>query len=403
MTKKNNIEASSLPSERIIGKYIGESGGPTVICIAGLHGNEPAGVLALERVFSRLEECRPSFRGELVGIAGNIQALRKGARFIQEDLNRMWQPDVIAGLSSSGGRSGNCVFERAERRDLINALVELCTGKNTPLYFLDLHTTSAEGGPFMTIADTLRNRKFTDNFPVPRILGIEEQLDSTLLNYINEIGYVAVGFEAGQHEAQSSVDNCEAAVWIMMASSGLIPDGDIRLYGDPYHTLKIAAANNSGVYEVRYRHDVNTGDGFSMNLGFTNFQRIKKGELLAHDKSGEIRAGEGGNLFMPLYQKQGNDGFFIIRLINPLWLGISVMLRKLRLERYLTYLPGFESLDGRPGALTVDLNVARWNVIELLHLLGYRKKFTSNGKLYASRRKFDIDEPSDYRFPIGDL
>jgi len=401
VTRKNNIEASSLSPERIIGKYSGDSGGPTVICIAGIHGNEPAGVLALERVFSRLEEGRPSFMGELVGITGNIQALREGARFIEEDLNRMWQPDVIAGLSSSGEGSGNYVFERAERRDLINILAELCSGKNSPVYFLDLHTTSAEGGPFMTIADTLRNRKFTDNFPVPRILGIEEQLDSTLLNYINEIGYVAVGFEAGQHVAKSSVDNCEAAVWIMMASAGLISAGDFGLYGNPYQTLKKASANNAGVYEVCYRHDVNTGDGFSMNPGFINFQPIKKGELLAHDNSGDIRAGEGGYIFMPLYQKQGNDGFFIIRVINPLWLEISVLLRKLRLERFLTYLPGFESLDGRTGALTVDLNVARWNVIELLHLLGYRKKFTSKGKLYASRRKFDIEEPVDYKFPIG--
>ncbi len=402
MKEKSNIQSGSYSPDRIIGRYKGNNQGPTVICIAGLHGNEPAGMQALKEVFTLLEQERPPFRGELIGITGNLKAIAAGVRFIEDDLNRMWRPGVIERLISEGDTK-DPQYERTERQELINVLVEICRNRSTPVYFIDLHTTSAEGSPFITIADTLRNRRFTDNFPVPRILGIEEQLDSTLLNYINEFGYIAVGFEAGQHQAKSSIDNCVASVWIMIANAGLINLSDLRMTRDPFNLLKKASADRCGVYEVRYRECVTPDEGFSMAPGFTNFQRIKKSQLLAHNKYGEIRSPEGGYIFMPLYQKQGDDGFFVIRAINPLWLGLSVILRKIRMDRVLPFLPGFKAGSDRTGTLMVDLRVAKWYVIEFLHLLGYRRKFSDHGMLYASRRKFDIEEPHDYRFPLNAL
>ena len=41
--------------KRIIGKYTGEDRGPLLICLAGMHGNEPAGIQALELMFKMLE------------------------------------------------------------------------------------------------------------------------------------------------------------------------------------------------------------------------------------------------------------------------------------------------------------------------------------------------------------
>ena len=49
---------------------------------------------------------------------------------------------------------------------------------------------------------------------------------------------------------------------------------------------------------------------------YRNFDKIYKGELLAHDAHGEIRALCDGLILMPLYQKQGSDGFFVIKDIN---------------------------------------------------------------------------------------
>jgi succinylglutamate desuccinylase len=48
-----------------------------------------------------------------------------------------------------------------------------------------------------------------------------------------------------------------------------------------------------------------------MIKGFTNFQIIQEGQLLAKDKNGSIFSPMSGYLLMPLYQAKGEDGFFI--------------------------------------------------------------------------------------------
>ena len=58
-----------------------------------MHGNEPAGVQALNRLFQMLED-EPSrnpdfvFSGRLVGLVGNMQAFERQTRFLKKDLNR---------------------------------------------------------------------------------------------------------------------------------------------------------------------------------------------------------------------------------------------------------------------------------------------------------------------------
>ena len=53
-----------------------------------------------------------------------------------------------------------------------------------------------------------------------------------------------------------------------------------------------------------------------MMPGFKNFQPIEKGQLLGHDARGEVRAPKNGCILMPLYQQQGDEGFFIIKVIE---------------------------------------------------------------------------------------
>ena len=50
-----------------------------------------------------------------------------------------------------------------------------------------------------------------------------------------------------------------------------------------------------------------------MNEGYLNFQEVKKGEHLANDKNGPIYASEDSLILMPLYQKKGEDGFFLVK------------------------------------------------------------------------------------------
>ena len=83
--------------EREIGRY--DSGapelGPTLLVVAGVHGNEPAGVTAAERVLAALRERDLGLKGRLVALRGNLGALAAGRRFLGRDLNRGWSAASI--------------------------------------------------------------------------------------------------------------------------------------------------------------------------------------------------------------------------------------------------------------------------------------------------------------------
>jgi succinylglutamate desuccinylase len=49
---------------------------------------------------------------------------------------------------------------------------------------------------------------------------------------------------------------------------------------------------------------------------YKNLQSIKKGEKLATDNKGDIKASEDCLILMPLYQAQGHDGFFLVKEVK---------------------------------------------------------------------------------------
>ena len=124
-----------------------------------------------------------------------------------------------------------------------------------------------------------------------------------------------------------------------------------------------------------------------MQPGFVNFQQVERGQLLATDRGGEIRARENGYLFMPLYQAQGEDGFFLVREVKPFWLRVSAWLRRLHVDRSLSFWPGVHQLPDDPNSLVINTKVARLFVIEICHLLGFRRHSQSAGQLIVTRRK----------------
>jgi succinylglutamate desuccinylase len=373
----------------MLGTYGGHSDGPLVICLGGIHGNEPAGVVAAQRVLQWLSTNRPAFRGELVALSGNRGALLCRCRYVAHDLNRLWSDERVAAL-----RQGTATHftspEDIEQRELLMAIDEALARRRGPVIFLDLHTTSATGLPFAVIADTLLNRHFARNLPVPVILGLEEHLDNTTLNYMNDCGYIAIGFEGGQNESAEAIDNNEAALWTTLITAGCLQQQDVPQIRALCERLVQQTRSVPPILEIRYRHAISPGTTFSMEPGFTNFQPINRHQLLARDDRGEIRATEDGHILMPLYQSQGTDGFFLVRAVRPFWLTVSAWLRQLRLERLLPWLPGIKRHPERSETLIVNPRLARWFVTEIFHLLGFRRQRTENGLLLVSRRPHDV-------------
>jgi len=342
-------------SERLVGRYRGAEEGPLLVCVGGIHGNEPAGVEALRRVLARLVEERPGFRGEVVGVAGNLEALARSTRFVDEDLNRIWTLERVARVrergddAADGGGGSTEEGEMAGVLGLLDSLLPDDAG-GRDVYFVDLHTTSSESVPFVTLSDSLTNRAFARQFPLPLVLGLEEELEGTLLDYVDHLGHVAIGIEGGSHRAPASVDHLERAVWLALASLEMVGPDAAPDPGRLRSSLARAAEDVPPLFEVRYRHALREGDGYRMDAGFRNFQEVAAGEVVGRDRRGRVRAPEAGRLFLPLYQDQGEEGFFVVRRVAPFWLRVSALLRRLRADRLARHLPGVRPHPEREGA-----------------------------------------------------
>src|SRR5690606_10789460 len=60
---------------RVLGQYTQGNYGPALVVTAGVHGNEPSGIIAFDRVLQRLKRLNLPMQGELTGLAGNMAAL----------------------------------------------------------------------------------------------------------------------------------------------------------------------------------------------------------------------------------------------------------------------------------------------------------------------------------------
>ena len=392
-----NRESAEPPDFRegghLIGSFIGRSSGPTLIVIGSLHGNEPSGAIALSRLSREIAEMEDKLRGRVYFLCGNPSALSKQVRFIDADLNRHWTPYSMSNVGSAellNTSEGSALTELDQVLDgiLITAIDEV--------FVLDLHSTSADGVPFATVGDTLRNRKFAQNFPVTILLGIEEQLDGTMLEYLNNAGAVTLGFEGGQHDSGDTVRNHISMVWLALENAGILVESDVP--DRDLHRWRLAAGKRAtSIVEVRYREAISDGDAFEMNPGFHNFDPIRKGQVLAKNRHGLITATESGVILMPLYQKQGDDGFFIGREISPFWLWLSGILRRIGIQKIIHILPGVRRDPDDPTTLVVNTQVARLFPLQIFHLLGFRRRRWTNNKLVVSRRKHDTSGPFKWR------
>lgn len=376
--------SSSANVERVLGRLSGGRPGPTVVALGAVHGNEPAGVTAIGRVFERLRRDGLPLRGELVGLAGNLRALGERRRFVDRDLNRRWTAENIARLVNSGGDEAS---EDGETLGLLAAIVPLLRTARGPVVFLDLHSTSGPARPFSCMADVLRNRQIALSLPIPVVLGLEEVIDGSMLGYFCDLGHVGVAVEGGQHDDPRTVDCHESALLLMLVAAGALAADELPDLHEHRARLLSVAAGLPSVCEIRHRHVVRAGDEpFVMAPGWENFQPVRKGQVVARDRQGPVRAPCDGLMMLPRYQGQGDDGFFVAGVVSRAALTASAVLRSLQLDRLIPYLPGVARHPERPDHYIADPDIARVGVTQVFHLFGYRHVRTYERSLVFSRR-----------------
>ena len=387
------IEGKSVQISREIAKIEGQPDGPNVVFIGGMHGNEPTGVLALHHVMSELKTLQPLLKGNVYALSGNLTALERGERYIVKDLNRVWQADMVERAKKRDYHPSEIINEVEEQIELWEYIDKLMLAQKGEFFFIDLHTTSVNTVPFITMSDTLMNRKFAKRIPVPVVIGIEEHLHEPLLSYVNDLGCMSMAFEAGEHTDPESVRNHEAVIWLSLVTSGIIKKIEVPKFKKHYHHLMHNAVGNNKVYAINFRQNIEPQDEFKMIPGFRNFQPIKKGQSLAQINDTPIVSQQKGLIFMPLYQSKGEDGFFIIEKIAKFWLAVSFAFRRLGLYRFLHFLPGVKPFMDTQHIMVVNTQIAKWYSKQILNLMGYRRTKKKGGLTLYMRRKYDFKGP----------
>ncbi len=368
---------------RVLGTIDQDVPGPTFLAQGGIHGNEPAGVAALQRVLESITARKLGVAGRIIACRGNLLALSRSQRYVERDLNRQWLPDSVERLADRDPNDDRA--EDKEQRELLALYEQSWRARRGPMVFLDLHTSSAPGAPFSCMADTLPNRRIADSLPIPMILGLEECIDGAVMEWFNQRGQIGIAVEGGQHDDSATIDNLESATWLALASSGVLArkDVDVRFHED---RLRGAVHGTPHLVEVTYRHAIRPEDRFAMVPGYVSFQPVQKGDLLAHDQRGPVRARGRGMVLLPLYQGLGEDGFFFAREIPRFWFRLSALLRRMRLGGLLRFLPGVTRDPNDRNTLLADPRVARFLVVQVFHLLGYRRERSRGEHLAFSRR-----------------
>jgi succinylglutamate desuccinylase len=306
--------------ERIVCSFDGGKG-PLFVVSAAMHGNEQAGIAALKEVHKILtheKNTNPDFTffGTFVGLIGNKQAVENNVRYIEHDLNRMWESDFVYQVLKEDLSSQK--NEIKEMHEIILALRQyVLTGKFSKLYLLDLHTTSSDG-IFVICTEDEESKRLAGQLHAPLVRGLLKGISGTTLHYFNKnnlgIAATALAFEGGHHEDPLSVKRMVAAVFNCMKSIGCIHHINEQKTND--EVLMTYAADLPQSVEVIYKYHVQDKLSWEMKPGFTNFDPVTKGQCLAHDITGPVYSPVDGLILMPLYQKKGRDGFFIVKPLS---------------------------------------------------------------------------------------
>lgn len=181
-------------------EQLGE-GTPEVAVVAAIHGDEPCGVHAVERLL----DDEPAVDRPVKLIVANEEALERGVRYVDEDLNRAFPGDPDADT-----HEGRLAADLArEVRD--------CTT-------LALHSTQSYGEPF-AVTDTVGAvaRTVCPHLPISVLVDTQAETDGRLIEYPH-----TVEVECGYQGSTQAAENAVELVWGFLRAAGALPTDDFR-------------------------------------------------------------------------------------------------------------------------------------------------------------------------------
>lgn len=221
-------------------------GTPEVAVVGGIHGDEPCGVRAIERLVAE----EPDVDRPVKLIVANEEALDAGVRYLDEDLNRAFPGDPNA--HSHESRLAHDL--KRELRD--------CT-------VLSLHSTQSYGEPF-ALVDTIDavSRAICPRLPIDIVVETDRFTEGRLIEHPHTIE-VECGFQGSDEAA----DNAYWLTKAFLAATSALP---APTAADP-----IDAGGREEVTVFRLLEPIGKNPAEEYEVFATNFERVEAGEQFA--------------------------------------------------------------------------------------------------------------------------
>ncbi|MDQ5971471.1 MAG: hypothetical protein QG566_417 [Patescibacteria group bacterium] len=184
----------------------GKNPGPTSIVMAGNHGNEICGIVALQQLLPYLT----IEAGTVIFILGNIQAIKENKRFIDFNLNRLFS-DI---LLYSKEIKKSYEYKRAQ---ILKKVFDLGDA------LLDIHSTLNPSTPFIICEDNAK--EIVSKFPArfERIVyGFDPLEPGASDGYMLSKGKIGICIECGQHNDPMSIEIAKKSIYAFLKARGHI-------------------------------------------------------------------------------------------------------------------------------------------------------------------------------------
>lgn len=278
--------------------------GPVLGITVCTHGNELCGLEALSNVLKILKR-KVLLKGSIMMVVNNLKAAEKAlnaknlkdsldARYIDVNMNRL--PENLLKLTK-------------DKRYEIRRALELIPVWKKFDYAIDIHSMTQNSQPILIVTKNLSQETIEGFLMRTIIKNIENvQIGKPAFAFYGRNSRVeVVEIEAGQHDDPKSVNIAMQSILAMLKNLKMIPDDTSR-------------KTNSEKKEYVVVSSVMAEKSMVMSRRFRNFERVKKGEILARTPEREIRSPLAGHIVMVPRGKKiikiGEEAFFLSKPVK---------------------------------------------------------------------------------------
>ena len=264
--------------------------GPKVAIIGSIHGDERIGAEALEALKDVFSDVK--VYGEISLILGNPKAYEFGKRFLDQDMNRLWNKDVCDLLKVDDAQ-----LDSAQKR--VKEILPILQNAD---YLLDIHSTIKPSCPFVYCKETPEHLNLAcllrTEYIVSSSLKVDDLISSSD-NFVDKNGGIGLAYEAGWQKDETKLEDVLLNIKIFLQALGSC---DFDIFVEEFPTY-----SHLSIYEQIV---IKTND-FKFLKDYSNFDFVKEGEVIAVDEDEIVVEKDSYMIFPKVDLQKGNVACYL--------------------------------------------------------------------------------------------